>query len=93
MSLAVCEVTTGRSGGRPVRLRQFHKTIVEKSFLPAQRFFSHRRQRPRLQQRQPDRPKERKVRIFIVDCEHEQKTSTSGEVHQMRSASLQRYAN
>ena len=29
------------------------------------------------------------VRIFIVECEHGQKTNTSGEVHQMRSASLQ----
>jgi hypothetical protein len=32
-------------------------------------------------------------RIFVVDCEHEQKTNTSGKVHQMRSAGLQRRAN
>jgi hypothetical protein len=31
-------------------------------------------------------------RIFVTDCEHEQKTNTSREVHQIRSASLQRHA-
>jgi hypothetical protein len=33
------------------------------------------------------------VTIFVVDCEHEQKTNTSGKVHQMRSARLQGGAN
>ena len=32
-------------------------------------------------------------RIFVADCEHEQKTNTGRKVHQMRSASLQRCAN
>jgi hypothetical protein len=32
-------------------------------------------------------------RIFVVDCEHKQKTNTSGKVHQMRSAGLKRRAN
>ena len=32
-------------------------------------------------------------RIFVVECEHEQKTKTSGKVRQMRSASPQHGAH
>jgi len=31
--------------------------------------------------------------VTAVDCEHEQKTNTSGKVPQVRSASLQRHSN